>query len=202
MSNLTIKATRQCLQEFDDWQLGVFTTALAERMFPNFALFARVVESGGAEVVRMALDKIWDRLSQRGGKVNFETQLERVDAEVPNVDNFDMYGVYPALDAAVAACAAINQIEAASAEEALNISQLSQECVATYLEVIADPELSDEELVRFINTHELMEQELGFQQQLLEQLQRATGPTASLLDSLRELAENQGVSNIGICDED
>ena len=170
-----------CLQDFEPWQLAAFTAALAERMFPNYALFARVAEFGNAEVLRMAMDKVWDKLCQRGGKVNFETQLERVEPEIPEVENYDMYGVYPALDAAVAVCAAINQMESASAEEAANIGQLSQECVATYLEVIADPDLSDEELVRFINTHELMEQELGFQQQLLKQLQAMMKYSQSIL---------------------
>ncbi len=193
---------KSSLSTFADWQLAAFTAALAERMFPNYALFARVSETGSAEVMRMALDKVWDRLSQRGARVNFETQMERVEGQIPDVDDHDMYGVYPALDAAVAICAAINQLQQASIDEALNISQLSEECVATYLEIIAEPELSDEELVRFIGTHELMQQELEFRQQLVEHLQAMQKPQASRFDALRELAANQGVSNIGICVDD
>ena len=202
MNNFTTQATKQNLQEFEAWKLAAFTAAIAERMFPNYALFSRVTEAGNADVLRMALDKVWEKLCQRGGKVNFETQLERVDAEVPNVDDYDMYGVYPALDASVAVCAAITQMEQASAEEAENIGQLSLESVATYLEVIADPELSDEELVRFINTHELMDQELEFQQQVFEQLLSMKTQQASMLDQLRQLSANEGVSNIGICDDE
>ncbi len=192
---------REQLKQMESWQLAAFTAALAERMYPNYQLFARVVEGGGnADVIRMALDKVWDSLCQRG-KVNFETQMERVEAQIPSVEDHDMYGVYPALDAAVAVCAAINQAESASVEEALNTSQLSEECVATYLEVIAEAELSDEQLVRFINTHELMEQELDFQRQLLETLTAASTQQATLLDQLRARAANLGVSNIGICNE-
>ncbi len=189
-------------KQLESWQLTAFTASIAERMFPNYQLFSRVVEgSGSADVVRMALDKVWDTLCQRG-KANFETQMERVEAQVPNVEDYDMYGVYPALDAAVAVCAAINQSDNASVEEALNISQLSEECVATYLEVIAEADLSDEELVRFINTHDLMEQELDFQQQVLSALESTKTQQASVLDRLRDLAHNQGVSNIGICNDD
>ncbi|MEH6814627.1 MAG: YjaG family protein [Motiliproteus sp.] len=193
---------REQLKQMESWQLVAFTAALAERMFPNYQLFARVVDGGGnAEVVRMALDKVWDSLCQRG-KVNFETQMERVEAQVPDVESYDMYGVYPALDAAVAVCAAINQAENASVEEALNISQLSEECVATYLEVIAETDLSDEELVRFINSHQLMEQELTFQSELLQRLTSASTQQAGLLEKLRVLAANQGVSNIGISNDE
>ncbi len=193
---------RDQLQTFESWQLAAFTAAQAERMLPNYQLFAQLVEGAGdAEVVRMALDKVWDHLCQRG-KANFETQMERVEEQIPNVEDYDMYGVYPALDAVVAVCAAINQVEKATVEEALNISQLSEECVATYLEVIAEADLSDEQLVRFINTHELMEQELDFRQQLIEQLAATNSQQAKVLDSIRELAENEGVSNIGICEQE
>ncbi|MCW8885336.1 MAG: YjaG family protein [Motiliproteus sp.] len=193
---------REQLQSFQPWQLAALTAAQAERMFPNYQLFAQLVEGAGdADVVRMALDKVWDHLCQRG-KVNFETQMERVEAQIPNVEDYDMYGVYPALDAVVAVCAAINQVEKATVEEALNSAQLSEECVATYLEVIAEADLSDEELVRFINTHELMEQELDFRQQVIGKLSASDKQQAKLLDAIRDLANNEGVSNIGICEQE
>ncbi|WP_207060606.1 YjaG family protein [Motiliproteus sp. SC1-56] len=189
------------LGQLGSWQLGVFSAAIAERLFPNYALFARLTDTGDAPLMRQALDKVWDRLANRGGKVNFDTQLERVDGQIPDPEAFDMFGVYPALDAAVALYGALNQMVEASAEEAQNLSELALTGVETYLEITADVDLSDEELVRHINTHPLMEQEREFQETLLAKLNAAAKAEAGLVDELRTLAANEGVSNIGISDQ-
>lgn len=187
------------LKQLNDWQLATFCAAVSERLFPNYALFSQVAEFGDAQVLRTALDKVWDRLSNRCGAVNFETQMEKVDAVIPEPDDFDMYGVYPALDTCVALITTLNQMVEASYQDARQISQLSLQGIETYLEVIADAELSDEDLVRFINTHPLIEIEQQFQDQLVEQLSRSAKVNIALLDSIRADANNDGVSNIGIC---
>ncbi|MEH6825517.1 MAG: YjaG family protein [Motiliproteus sp.] len=189
------------LKQLNDWQLAAFCAAVSERLFPNYVLFSRVAEFGDTQVLRTALDKVWDRLSNRCGSVNFETQMEKVDAAIPEPENFDMYGVYPALDACVALITTLNQMVEASYQDARQISQLALQCIETYLEVIADAELSDEELVRFINTHPLLEIEQQFQDSIIEQLLRSAKVNIALLDSIRLEASNKGVSNIGICDD-
>jgi len=189
------------LKQLNDWQLAAFCAAVSERLLPNYVLFSRVAEFGDARVLRTALDKVWDRLCNRCGAVNFETQMEKVDAVIPEPDDFDMYGVYPALDACVALITTLNQMVEASYQDARQISQLSLEGIETYLEVIADAELSDEDLVRFINTHPLIEIEQQFQEDLLEQLLSSAKNNIAVLDSIRHEAKNDGVSNIGICDD-
>ncbi len=189
------------LKQLNDWQLAAFCAAVSERLLPNYALFSRVAEFGDAQVLRTALDKVWDRLSNRCGSVNFETQMEKVDAVTPEPEDFDMYGVYPALDACVALISTLNQMVEASYQDARQISQLSLQSIETYLEVVADAELSDEELVRFINTHPLIEIEQQFQDKLIEQLLSSAKVNLALLDSIRRDANNDGVSNIGICDD-
>lgn len=189
------------IETLSDWQLALLTAAQAERMFPNFELFAGVTDSFDASVMRLALDKVWDQLSQRGN-CNAEVQLERVEEQTPDVDEYDIYGVYPALDAAVAIAASLEQLIQPSADDALNINLLAEEAIASYLEMIAEPDLSDEELVRYINTHELMLQHQAFLENLIAQLAAIKTPKASIIDELRKLAHNQGVSNIGICVED
>ncbi len=189
------------LKQLNDWQLAAFCAAVSERLLPNYVLFSRVAEFGDIQVLRTALDKVWDRLSNRCGSVNFETQMEKVDAVIPEPDDFDMYGVYPALDACVALITTLNQMVEASYQDARQISQLALQCIETYLEVIADAELSDEELVRFINTHPLLEIEQQFQDSIIEQLLRSAKVNIALLDSIRLEASNKGVSNIGICDD-
>jgi len=65
----------------------------------------------------------------------------------------------------------------------------------------ADDQMSDEELVRLINMHDLMLDEDAFQEELLERLS-GTSFKPAVVETVRELAQNQGVSNIGISDED
>ena len=187
--------------DLKDWQLTAFCTAVTERMFPNFALFARLLEFGDAEKMRQILDAVWDHLNNTGAKMNFEVQLDKVEANMPDLDEFEMYGASPALDAVVSLYSTLNTVIAADPGEVLNVANMSRESVATFIELNADDQISDEELVRFINTHELMQQEDDFQADILEIIQDDL-PRGEALRELRELSHNDGYSNLGICDSE
>ncbi|MBP0047159.1 YjaG family protein [Marinobacterium sp. AK62] len=191
------------LETFEPWQLTAFSAAMTERMFPNFALFARLVEFGDAAKLRQILDGVWDSLTGRAGKMNFEVQQEAVEANMPDLEEYDMYGALPALDAVVALNATLSCILEKDVSAAASIGQLSRECVATFLEVTeGDDQLSDEELVKLINTHDLMLAEDDFREEVIERVRGQKHPNAEWVASLRELARNEGVSNIGISDDD
>jgi len=187
--------------DLKDWQLAAYCAAVSERMFPNFALFARLMEFGDVAKMRQILDAVWDNLSNTGAKMNFEVQLDKVEANMPNLDEFEMYGASPALDAIVALYSSLNTVLSADAGEVLNVVNMSRESVATFIEMSADDQISDDELVRFINTHELMQQEDDFHADILEIIQDDLPRTAALSE-LRELAHNDGYSNIGISDSE
>ncbi|EAR62533.1 YjaG family protein [Neptuniibacter caesariensis] len=187
--------------DLKDWQLTAFCAAVTERMFPNFALFARLLEFGDAEKMRQILDAVWDHLNNTGAKMNFEVQLDKVEANMPDLDEFEMYGASPALDAVVSLYSTLNTVIAADPGEVLNVANMSRESVATFIELNADDQISDEELVRFINTHELMQQEDDFQADILEIIQDDL-PRGEALRELRELSHNDGYSNLGICDSE
>jgi len=191
------------LERLEPWQLTAFSAALTERMFPNFTLFARLAEFGDPARMRWLLDGVWESLSGSGAKVNFALHLEQVEANMPDLDEYDMYGVLPALDAMVALSATLNALLEKDRSEAANVGLLSRESVATFIEVTErDDELSDEALVRLINTHELMLAEDSFRGEVIERLQSQRQPSAAFVRELRELARNEGVSNIGISDEE
>ncbi|GGO77271.1 hypothetical protein GCM10011348_06410 [Marinobacterium nitratireducens] len=191
------------LQRLDPPRLAAFCAALTERLFPNFALFSRLVEFGDAPQMRQILNGVWDHLGNTGAKMNFEVQLDKVEANLPDLDEFDMYGASPALDAVLALFSTVTSILEGEAEEAVSVSNLSRECVAHFIEVTeGDDQMSDEELVRFINTHEMMQQEEAFQQDVLDLLEAGKTLNAARLRELRTLAQNEGVSNIGISDDD
>lgn len=197
------QSMKKQLAELQDWQLVAFSAALSERMFPNFALFSRLVEFGNAQQLRQILNGVWDKLGNTGAKMNFEVQLDKVEANIPDLEEFTMYGALPANDAVVALFSTLNIILAADPEEAANVANLSRECVASFIEISeADDQLSDEEVVRLINTHELMEQDEAFQKEVLERVTSSKKPNKELIVALRELAHNEGFSNIGITDSE
>lgn len=190
------------LGQMKPWQLTAFSAALTERMLPNFTLFSRLLEFGDAVQVRRILDGVWEQLAG-GASMNFEVQLDHVEANMPSLDEFDMYGAMPALDAVVALYSTLVCILEADPAEAASIADLSRECVATFIEVNeADPQLSDAELMRYIATHDLMQDEDAFQEEVLERLLATEHPNREFIKSLRTLAINEGVSNLGISDNE
>ncbi|WP_417585020.1 YjaG family protein [Nitrincola sp.] len=190
------------LGKLKPWQLTAFAAALTERMLPNFTLFSRLLEFGDAQQVRRILDGVWEHLAG-GASMNFEVQLDHVEDNMPSLDEFDMYGAMPALDAVVALYSTLVCILESDPAEAANIADLSRECVATFIEVNeADPQLSDAELMRFIAAHDLMQDEDAFQEEVLERLQDQQQPNKAFIRDIRELAGNQGVSNLGISDNE
>ena len=183
--------------DLNDWQLAAFCAAISERMFPNFALFSSLMEFGDAAKLRVILNGVWDHLNGTGAKMNFDVQLDNVEDNMPNLDEFDMYGASPAHDAVVALFSTLNTIIAADASEVIAVGNMSREAVAGFIEMGADDQMSDDELVRYINTHELMEQEDDFQADILEIIQDDISRSEALSE-LRELAQNDGYSNLGI----
>ncbi len=191
------------LMQLEQIRLTAFCAALSERLFPNFALFSRLVEFGDAQQLRQILNGVWDHLSNSGARMNFDVQLDNVENNMPDLDVFEMYGASPALDAVIALFSTLSCILDNDAAEAVSVANLSRECVATFIEVTeGDDQMSDEELVRFINTHEMMLQEEAFQDAVLEQLE-VEGPfNPEKIRLLRQLGQNEGFSNIGISDQD
>ena len=187
--------------DLKDWQLVAYCAAVSERMFPNFALFSRLLEFGDAQKMRQILDAVWDHLNNTGAKMNFEVQLDKVEDNIPDLAEYDMYGAIPAQNAIVSLFSTLNTVLASDAGEVINIANLSREVVADFVELNADDQLSDDELVRYINTHDLMQQEDEFQSVILEILQDDIS-RGEALKELRELAHNDGYSNIGISDSE
>jgi uncharacterized protein YjaG (DUF416 family) len=192
----------QQIRALEPWQQMLFATALSERMFLNFALFSRLMNFGDLDKMRNLLNSIWEEQTQRGTKVNYEVQLNHVEDNIVDLDEYDMFGAIPARDAMMALFSTcILKLEQES-DEAVAVSNISYDTIGAYVEFAeADDQMSDEELVRLINMHDLMLDEDAFQEELLERLSGASFKSA-VVETVRELAQNQGVSNIGISDED
>ena len=74
---------------------------------------------------------IWETLTVKDAKVNFDSQLEKLEEAIPAADDFDMYGVYPAIDACVALSELIHsRLSGETLEHAIEVSKTSITTVA------------------------------------------------------------------------
>ncbi len=190
------------IKALDKAKLVAYSVAVAQRQFPNFELFSCLVEFGDAKKIANILDGLWQSLIPGGAKMNFELQLTKVEDNMPDQQAYDMYGAAPALDAMTCLHAAITCLLEGEYEEALTIGLVSRETVASFIEVSeGDNQMSDDQIMRLISNHQLMEQEDDFQAEVIERLQYAKTLDKAFVTQLKEFATNQGFSNIGISAE-
>ncbi len=180
------------LGDLEPWQQSVFALALAERMYPNYHLYAESTGKGNAIEFRAALDSLWRYLTEKGSRVNLSAILESFEAFIPDPTHEESYGAYPALDACVALGCAYNSVICRIGEEAMEASNASIGSVAGFIEMLEERELTEDELYE----QPLMEQEMAFQVELLNQVSRPRDPQQIL--AIRSLAAQDGVSNLGI----
>lgn len=174
------------------WQQTVFALALAERMYPNYALYAESTGKGNESAFREALDSLWAYMTEKSSRVDLGAILEKFEEYIPDPVKEENYGAYPALDACVALGCAYNSVICRLGEEATEASNASIGSVAGFIEMMAGRDFTDEELYE----HELMESEMSFQVVLMQEVDKPRDQEQIL--AIRELASQDGVSNLGI----
>ncbi|MEC9259708.1 MAG: YjaG family protein [Pseudomonadota bacterium] len=168
-----------------------FSAALLQRMVPNYQLFCELTEFAEPDTLSKCLDLIWESLCSPKSKINFATQLEKVEEATPDVSDYDSFGVYPALDAAIAMSSAINLIMKVDPHGAVVVSKLSQGSVEAYL--LASGEATEDD----VKTHPLMQFEIAIQQELLDAV-TTKAPMTQKVSKLKTIAASEGISNIGL----
>ncbi|PRO73164.1 DUF416 domain-containing protein [Alteromonas alba] len=168
-----------------------FSAALLQRMVPNYQLFCELTEFAEPDTLSKGLDLIWESLCSPKSKINFATQLEKVEEATPDVSDYDSFGVYPALDAAIAMSSAINLIMKVDPHGAVVVSKLSQGSVEAYL--LASGEATEDD----VKTHPLMQFEIAIQQELLDAV-TTKAPMTQKVAKLKIIAASEGISNIGL----
>ena len=184
------------LENLATWQHMTFMACLCERMYPNYHLFCQITEQPqNAKVYHNILNLVWEYLTVKDAKINFENQLEKLENIIPDVNDYDFYGVVPALDACEGLAEVLHTIIAgASLEQAVKVSQLSLGTVAGYLETEYDRTLSEVEL----KESDLIQQELDVQWQLYRALKEAERHDVELISDLKNALREEAVSNICI----
>ena len=168
-----------------------FSAALLQRMVPNYQLFCELTEFAEPDTLSKCLDLIWESLCSPKSKINFATQLEKVEEATPDVSDYDSFGVHPALDAAIAMSSAINLIMKVDPHGAVVVSKLSQGSVEAYL--LASGEATEDD----VKVHPLMQFEIAIQQELLDAV-TTKAPMTQKVSKLKTIAASEGISNIGL----
>ena len=184
------------LENLATWQHLTFMACLCERMYPNYHLFCQISEQPEhAKVYHNILNLVWEYLTVKDTKINFENQLEKLEDIIPDVNDYRCYGVIPALDACEGLSEVLHTIIAgASLEQAVKVSQLSFSTIAGYLEMEQERELSEAEL----KESDLIQQELDLQWQLYRVLKDAEKHDVALIQDLKNELREVGISNICI----
>ena len=159
-------------------------------------MFCHVAEQEeNTKLYQNILNLVWEHLTVKGAKINFDNQLEKLENIIPDVNEYEFFGVLPAQDACEALSELLHSIIAgATLEQAIRISQISLGTVASYLEMQNERELSEVELK---NSEEIQE-ELDVQWQIYRLLNECEERDVALILDLKNEIRSAGISNIGV----
>ena len=184
------------LENLESWQHLTFMAALCERMAPNFKLFCQMNElSAEAKTYQNILNLVWEYLTVKDAKINFENQLEKLETIIPDVNDYESFGVVPALDACQALAEILHAIIAGETlERAVEMSLISLGTVTSLLETETGRDWSESELKESKD----IQAELDVQWQVYRLLKECEKRDIELILDLKNEIRSEGISNIGI----
>ena len=184
------------LENLESWQHLTFMAALCERMAPNFKLFCQMNElSAEVKMYQNILNLVWEYLTVKDAKINFENQLEKLETIIPDVNDYESFGVVPALDACQALAEILHAIIAGETlERAVEMSLISLGTVTSLLETETGRDWSESELKESKD----IQAELDVQWQVYRLLKECEKRDIELILDLKNEIRAEGISNIGI----
>lgn len=181
------------IRALDKARALILSSALIERMLPNYVLFCEVMALDNAEAAKNLVNLLWEVSTNRAMKLNVESQSEKLEEITPDLNDFDNIGVYAALDFCMACSAALQLIANEEPHGAVMVSKLSQGSVERYIGALEGKELTGAEL----KEHPLMAFELSSLQSILAVCEQKQLSAQDIKD-LRQDIIAQGVSSLGI----
>lgn len=190
----------QLMRELGFYQQAAIAATLLERMLPNYQLFCEVTSSGDAVLARNILNLIWEWLTVKKAKINFERLALELEEVTPEVQHYDIFGVYPAVDCATALDTALNGIQQNDSTEFINVAKISQATVARLIEhESAELDISTEaELKKVVREHPLMEYEMECLAELIELVRPMNGFGREEMLQLKQWVAELGLTNLGM----
>ncbi|WP_312242757.1 YjaG family protein [Pantoea sp.] len=183
------------LEKLESWQHVTFMACLCERMYPNYWAFCQQTGFADAQLYRRILDLVWETLTVKEAKINFDSQLEKLEEAIPDGDAFEVYGVYPAIDACVALSELLHsRLSGETLEHAIEVSKTSITTVAMLEMTQAGREMTDDEL----KENQAIIDEWDLQWEIFRLLAACEERDLELIKGLRSDLREAGISNIGI----
>lgn len=184
------------LEKLEPWQHITFMVSLCERMYPNYAFFCRETEFADAQKYRLILDSIWEILTVKSAKIDFEKQLEKLEELVPSAVDYDLYAVNPAIDACMALADLLHALldRDLMLETLVKLSSISAETVAD-LEFAQTGEVISNDNQK---ANEAVCAEWDMQWAIFRALKEAETRDIELIKGLRKELRDEPISNIGI----
>lgn len=183
------------LEKLESWQHVTFMACLCERMYPNYWAFCQQTGFGDGQLYRRILDLVWETLVVKDAKVNFDSQLEKLEEAIPAAEDYDLYGVYPAIDACVALSELLHsRLSGETLTHAIAVSETSITTVAMLEMTQAEREMTEEEL----KVNPAVEEEWDIQWEIFRLLSACEERDLELIKGLRSDLRESGISNIGI----
>lgn len=184
------------LEKLDNWQLKLFMVCLCERMYPNFALYCEQTECPDSKMYKSILELNWESLLVKNAKINFDSQLEKLEEIIPTVDEQSPYSVYPAIDACEALSELLHSYLSGEAlvEHAVAISQISLKTIIELENAQNGDNLSEEELKKC----QPVLDELDIQWEIYRLLKNEEQHNLALIKGLKNDLREESISNIGV----
>jgi uncharacterized protein YjaG (DUF416 family) len=187
----------QQLEKIQGWRQQAFILGLSERSLPNLLLAIEALEIESTISVPRTITALWtSQLEQT--PIRFEKSVQSLVSLTETLALYSEYGARTAEDAAQLLLMVLEVWKQPELRLAREAGQLSFQTVTRHIEFSEGNGLTDHELVKLFDRHPLIKRELEFQREL-QKLLGAPCQTADRIKNIRELARNEGVSNIGIC---
>jgi uncharacterized protein YjaG (DUF416 family) len=189
-------------EKLSHWQQIAFSSALLERMLPNYHMFSESCHFGDYALLRNQLELVWQWLDKNNQtKININAQLNKLEEQTPDPEEFDSFGVFPALDVCMAMMSLLQLMQSngqdKSHEDIHSVSRLSHNSVSYYVELLLVDEGATQVQPSDINDHPLAIWEKETQNELFDFLKFAAENKRSC-QLAKEMVLSEGLSNLGI----
>ncbi|PIE44203.1 MAG: hypothetical protein CSA50_01605 [Gammaproteobacteria bacterium] len=197
---MNFRQLQTSLSRLKGWRETLFVLLLAQRAFPNFALFVEAVGEGNGHELHEIITRCWELLAADDRtREQTDVLVMRLEELAIDPNRYDVYGVYPAIHCYQLVEQVLYSWLNPDNRRALNASRSSLQTVTEFVEYTADANIDENDLVALFDHHPLVKQEQDFQIECFRQVKMKRFPSAKFIKKMRKFAENKGVSNIGIC---
>lgn len=175
-----------------------FASSCCERLLPNYRAFVSLENWGDPDLLRQALDEVWNFL--RGSTIDADRAqalMHACEAVAPDTDMFQSFLTSAAQNAAAAVTYTLECCLDGDAERATLVGSLADETIYMYLNVVNDPDtqphIADPAFDAWLLQAPLRIAELEKQRQDIALLKANAILNSDLLEDLRRSSSISGI---------